>query len=35
MEEKYWANDVALEEEMERLIMPVTSSNEVTDTASL
>ena len=34
MEEKYWANDVAIEEKMERLIITVTSSDEDTDTAS-
>ena len=34
MEKKYWANDVAIEEEMERLIITVTSSDEDTDTAS-
>ena len=34
VEEKYWANDVAIEEEMERLIITVTSSDEDTDTAS-
>ena len=34
MEEKYWANDVAIEEEMERLIITVTSSDEDSDTAS-
>ena len=34
--EKHWANDVAIEEGMERLIIPVTvtSSDEDTDTAS-
>ena len=32
--EEYWANDVAIEEEMERLIITVTSSDEDTDTAS-
>ena len=34
MEEKYLANDVAVEEEMERLIVTVTSSDEDTDTAA-
>ena len=29
-----WANDVAIEEEMERLMITVTSSDEDTDTAS-
>ena len=32
--EEYWANDVAIDEEMERLIITVTSSDEDTDTAS-
>ena len=34
VEEKCWANDVGIEEEMERLIITVTSSDEDTDTAS-
>ena len=34
MEEKYWANGVAIEEEIERLIITVTSSDEDNDTAS-
>ena len=32
--EKYWANDVAIEEEIERLIITVNSSDEDTGTAS-
>ena len=32
MEEKYWANDVAIEEEMERLIITVTSSDTASET---
>ena len=34
MEEKYWANAVAIEEEVERLIITVHSSDEDTDTPS-
>ena len=34
VEEKYWANDVAIEEEMKRLVKTVTSSDEDSDTAS-
>ena len=33
VKEKYWANDVAIEEEMERLIITVTSIDEDSDTA--
>ena len=34
VEEKYWANDVTVEKEMEKLIITVTSSDEDSDTAS-
>ena len=34
IEEKYWKSDIAIEEEIEKIVIQVTSSDEDTDTAS-
>ena len=34
IEEKYWKSDIAIEEELEKIVIQVTSSDEDTDTAS-
>ena len=34
VERKYWGADIAVEAEMEKVVVQVTSSDEVTDTAT-